>query len=54
MKYKKILSEISTYIFEYDFNFVDYPYLSDIISQLIKLKRTNPDADINDLIKKLQ
>ncbi len=54
MKYKKILSEISTYIFEYDFNFIDYPYLSDIISQLIKLKRTNPDADINDLIKKLQ
>ena len=54
MKYKKILSEISTYIFEYDFNFVDYPYLSDIISQLIKLKITNPYDDIKDLIKKLQ
>lgn len=54
LKYDRILSEISMYIFEYDFNFVDYPYLSDIVSQLIKRKRTNPDADINDLIKKFQ
>jgi hypothetical protein len=54
LKYNKILSEISIYIFEYGFNFVDYPYLSDILSQLIKRKKPNPDADINDLIKKLQ
>lgn len=53
LKYNKILSEISTYIFEYDFNFNDYPYLSDVIIQLIKLKKSNPDADISNLIKKL-
>jgi len=54
LKYTKILSEISTYIFEYDFNFNDYPYLNDVIIQLIKLKKSNPDADISYLIKKLQ
>lgn len=54
LKYNKILSEISIYIFDYDFNFIDYPYLSEILLQLIKRKKANPDADINDLIKKLQ
>lgn len=54
LKYNKILSELSTYIFDNDFNFVEYPYLSDIILELIKRKKPNPDSDINDLIKKLQ
>lgn len=54
LKYNKILSEVSIYIFDYDFNFIDYPYLSDILLQLIKRKKSNPDADINDLIKKIQ
>lgn len=54
LKYNKILSEISTYIFDYDFNFIDNPYLSDVLLQLIKLKKPNPDADISNLIKKLQ
>lgn len=54
LKYNKILSELSTYIFDNDFNFVEYPYLSDIILELIKRKKPNPDSDITDLIKKLQ
>lgn len=52
-KYDKILAEISSYIFNYDFNFSDYPYLSEIILEIIKRKQPSPDADISDLLKKL-
>lgn len=52
-KSDKILAELSSYIFNYDFNFPDYPYLSDIILELIKRKRPNADADISDLLNKL-
>lgn len=52
-KHYKILSEITKYIFDYDFNFSDYPYLSDIVLEVIKRKQPNPDADISDLLKKL-
>lgn len=52
-KYDKILAEISSYIFNYDFNFSDYPYLTDIILEIIKRKLPNADADISDLLKKL-
>ena len=52
-KLNKILSELSKYIFEYNFNFVDYPYLSEIVLEIIKRKQPNPDADISDLLKKI-
>jgi hypothetical protein len=53
-KFNKILSEISLYIFNYDFNFVDYPYLSDIVLEIMKRKQPNPDADITYLLAKLK
>jgi hypothetical protein len=49
-KHNKILSELSKFIFDYNFNFVDYPYLSDIVLEIIKRKQPNPDADISDLL----
>ncbi|HQV85236.1 MAG: hypothetical protein IPH89_00195 [Bacteroidetes bacterium] len=52
-KFDKILAEISAYIFNYDFNFSNYPYLSDIFLEIIKRKQPNPDADISDLLKRL-
>lgn len=52
-KFDKILAEISSYIFNYDFIFSDYPYLSDVLLEIIKRKQPNPDADIADLLKKL-
>lgn len=51
-KLSKILTEVSDYIFNYDFNFPDYPYLSNILSQVIKIKFPNPDQDISKLINK--
>lgn len=53
LKFNKILSEISLYIFNYDFNFLDYPYLSRIIAEIMKRKQPNPDADISDLLLNL-
>lgn len=49
----KIIAEISNYIFDYDFNFMDYPYLSDIMLKVINLKKPNPDADISILINNI-
>jgi hypothetical protein len=53
LKLNKILGELSRFIFDYNFNFVDYPYLSDIVLEIIKRKQPNPDAEISDLLKKL-
>jgi len=50
---KSKLNEISQYIFDYDFNLIDYPYLSNIVLEIIKDKQSNPDADISDLLKNL-
>ncbi len=53
-KLDKVLSELSKFIFDYNFNFVDYPYFSDIVLDIIKRKQPNPDADISDLLKKIE
>lgn len=52
-KFIKIFAELTSYIFDYDFNFTDYPYLSDIVLEIIKRKQPNCDADISDLLNKL-
>jgi hypothetical protein len=53
-KLHKVLSELSKYIFDYNFNSVDYPYLSDVVLEIIKRKQPNPDADISELLKKIE
>ena len=52
-KFNKIMSHISKYIFDYDFNFIDYPYLSDIVIEIIKRKQPYVDTPITDLLQKL-
>ena len=52
-KLNKIISELSNFIFVYNFNFIDYPHLSEIVLEIIKRKQPNPDADISDLLKKI-
>lgn len=52
-KFNKIIIELSDYIYTYDFNFIEYPYLSEVLFEVIKLKAGNPDADILDLEQKL-
>lgn len=54
LKLNKVLFEISKFVFDYNFNFVDYPYFSEIVLDVIKRKRPNPDADISDLLNKIE
>lgn len=52
-KLNDILFVIIPFIFNYDFKFNDYPYLSDIVLEIFKRKQPNPDAEISDLMQKL-
>jgi hypothetical protein len=53
IKLEDILSELSWYIFNYNFNLNDYPYLSGIVLEIIKRKQQNANANISDLSTKL-
>lgn len=53
LKLNKVINQISLYIFNYNFNFSDYPYLSEILLEVFKRKQPNPDAVISDLLEKL-
>lgn len=52
-KFQQILSELTDYMYNY-YDYDNYPYLSDIVFEIIKRKRPDADADISDLLKKLQ
>ena len=52
-KLNKILSELSNFIFVFNFNFIDYPHLSEIVSEIIKRKQRDPDDDISNLLSKI-
>ena len=50
-KIKDINYEISTYIFDFDINFNDYPYISEVINNAIVTKYGNTDVNISNLLK---
>ncbi len=52
MKFQKIVAELADYIYNYS-NYSNYPYLSDVVFEVIQRKGANADADISDLLKKL-
>lgn len=52
-KLDKIFSVLLPYIFDYDIKYNDYPYLFDIILDIIKRKQSNTDEEISDLLKKI-
>lgn len=47
------LSNLASFYRNYKFNFWDYPYLTEIILEVQKLKQKDPNADIKDLRDKL-
>lgn len=51
-KFNEIVGELSNYMYNY-YNYNNYPYLFDIVLQIIKRKKPNADADITDLLNKL-
>ncbi|MCL2312736.1 MAG: hypothetical protein FWC41_09685 [Firmicutes bacterium] len=52
-KLQDILSVLSWYFRNYRFNFTDYPYLSDIVLEIMKLKQKDANTDIKHLLNKL-
>jgi hypothetical protein len=53
LKLKDILYEFELYFYNYSFNFSDYSYLSNIILEIMNLKRLNSDTDIRQFLDKL-
>jgi len=53
LKQKEILAELASYFRNYRFNFTDYPYLSEIVLEIMTRKQRNANADIRDLFEKL-
>jgi len=52
LKFKDISAELINYIYNF-YNYDNYLYLYDIVLVIIKRKKLDADADINDLLKKL-
>jgi hypothetical protein len=52
-KLGKILTELSSFTFNYDLKENEYPYLEEIIFEIMRRKHPNPDADIADLLLKI-
>lgn len=52
-KLNDVLAEIAWYFRNYRFNFIDYPYLSEIVLEIIKLKQKDANTDIAVLKEKL-
>lgn len=52
LKFNEIVTELAGYMYNY-YNYGNYPYLSDIVLEVIKRKKYNADADITDLLKLL-
>lgn len=51
-KFEDILKILTDYIYNY-YDYDKYPYLYEIVHDIIKHKKVNADADITDLLKKL-
>jgi hypothetical protein len=52
-KLNDILSELAWYFRNYRFNFTEYPYLTEIVLEIIKLKQKDANTDIANLKDKL-
>ncbi len=52
-KLNDVLAEIAWYFRNYRFNFIDYPYLSEVVLEIIKLKQKDANTDIAVLKEKL-
>lgn len=52
-KFTDIVTILADYIYNY-YDYNNYPYLSDLLLEIIKRKKLNADADISDLLKKLE
>lgn len=48
-----ILRKLASYLYNYDINTQNYPYLYDIIGEVIMIKEKDLDADLSSILKKM-
>ena len=53
LKFNDIVTILTDYMYNY-YDYAKYPYLSDRVLEIIKRKQPNADADVTDLLKKLE
>ena len=53
LKFQDILAELAWYYRNYEFNFLDYPFLAEIIQDINKIKQKDSNGDISKLLDKL-
>jgi len=53
MKVQRIFNQFSDYFYNFRFDFSDYPYLSEIIFEIMNQKQSDANADIRHFIDKL-
>lgn len=52
LKFNEIVTILTDYMYNY-YDYAKYPYLSDLVLEIIKRKQPNADADVADLLTKL-
>ena len=52
LKFNDVVTILTDYMYNY-YDYTKYPYLSDLVLEIIKRKKPNADADITDLLMKL-
>ncbi len=53
LKFNDIVTILTDYIYNY-YDYAKYPYLSNMMLEIIKRKKPNADADVTDLLKKIE
>ncbi len=53
IKLRDILFELAGYFRNYRFNFLDYPYLSEIVLEIMKVKQLDANSDLSPFLNKL-
>lgn len=49
-KFNDIVKELTNYFYDY-YNYARYPYLSNVVVEIVKRKKENADADVTDLME---
>ncbi|MBU0490045.1 MAG: hypothetical protein KKD31_19065 [Bacteroidetes bacterium] len=52
LKFNDILTILTDFMYNY-YDYPNYPYLSEVVLEIIKRKRADADADVQDLLEKL-
>ena len=53
-KFEKILNQLTTYFYDYEIKLNEYPYLAEVITEIIQKKQVEIDADLTYIKEKMK